>query len=89
MMMRVNQALSVASVAAPLAAWAFGRLAYTRWRQGRDVEFRVVQGLEDPRSRNERWVAEKERPVLLLVGSGALVIASVSGVIVFVAYLLR
>jgi hypothetical protein len=80
MMWFVPSAAHLAGASAVLGLSSLGRVAYVRWRQRRDEDFRTFHDLDDPRSKAELWLAVREPRATLWLGAGALLVALVFGV---------
>jgi hypothetical protein len=71
----------IATGSTVLGCWLLGRVAYRRWRDAREAEFRAAHDLHDARSKAEVWLAAREPQTSVLLGAVALLVALVFGVI--------
>lgn len=73
--------LGTAEYAVTLAVIAFGRVGFQRWRAKSEEALMAATDLEDPRSAAERWLAAIEPPLMIGLGSVALLVAVVAGAV--------
>ena len=71
----------MAASASVFGVWCFARIGYQRWRAGSERALLAATKLDDPRSKAELWMDTRESLLLTVLGTCAVAVAVVSGVL--------